>query len=357
MKNLDQITEMFYILLDKAHKGNLSWEPSFEALFGFFLDSIDQLYEDEFGKHTSDEINFPMDHEKFPQKFQELFQILSENKTDLKLIDKEHIDKRRVYEYEDFPDSFDWRNYNGKNFVTKIKNQGFCEACAAFAVTAAMESMFHIRNNLPVTDPAKGMDLSEQHLFFYNPNALEGTCKPQNGWHDGENKALEYCSKNGILQTAFFCKYNPYSPDYRPPLKELPENWEEHAYTVTDYKVIVNIHDDNEDMKKKMKSVISRHSPIICQMKIGSDFFLYKKGLYIGTNFQNIYTEKFELERFEGYHSVICVGYDEDGWLCKNSWGNKWGNDGYFRIKYGECEVEDMVWYIEGVEKNKIIPK
>lgn len=50
----------------------------------------------------------------------------------------------------------------------------------------------------------------------------------------------------------------------------------------------------------------------------------------------------------EGYHCVAVVGYDdEDGcWICKNSWGTGWGEEdggkrGWFRIKYGECGIDN----------------
>jgi C1A family cysteine protease len=38
-----------------------------------------------------------------------------------------------------------------------------------------------------------------------------------------------------------------------------------------------------------------------------------------------------------GGHAVLCVGYDDDAkrWLCRNSWGVDWGQQGYFTMPYG----------------------
>jgi hypothetical protein len=39
-------------------------------------------------------------------------------------------------------------------------------------------------------------------------------------------------------------------------------------------------------------------------------------------------------EKDYGGHAVLLVGYDERGFLAKNSWGTGWGDGGYFRITY-----------------------
>jgi C1A family cysteine protease len=41
-------------------------------------------------------------------------------------------------------------------------------------------------------------------------------------------------------------------------------------------------------------------------------------------------------ERELGGHAVLCVGYDDANqwWIVRNSWGPKWGMDGYFTLPY-----------------------
>ena len=45
------------------------------------------------------------------------------------------------------------------------------------------------------------------------------------------------------------------------------------------------------------------------------------------------------------------VGWDDANkcWICKNSWGHGWGENGWFRIKYGECDIEDSTAYLVDV--------
>lgn len=48
-------------------------------------------------------------------------------------------------------------------------------------------------------------------------------------------------------------------------------------------------------------------------------------------------------------HQVMIVGYNDDPgyWICKNSWGKRWGERGFFRIFYGGCQIEQRIAYVD----------
>lgn len=42
----------------------------------------------------------------------------------------------------------------------------------------------------------------------------------------------------------------------------------------------------------------------------------------------------FDATSDNGYHAVMAYGFNEKGWLCQNSWGKNWGNNGRFILPY-----------------------
>ncbi|GAG97075.1 unnamed protein product, partial [marine sediment metagenome] len=66
---------------------------------------------------------------------------------------------------ENLPESFCWKNIEGKDYTTPAKDQGSIGSCWAFAANAAIESIIEIREDRPELNP----DLSEQYLLSCLP--------------------------------------------------------------------------------------------------------------------------------------------------------------------------------------------
>lgn len=49
---------------------------------------------------------------------------------------------------------------------------------------------------------------------------------------------------------------------------------------------------------------------------------------------------------FMGYHAIAIVGYDEDGFIIRNSWGDNFGDNGYVTIPYNDFKELIEIWTV-----------
>lgn len=51
-------------------------------------------------------------------------------------------------------------------------------------------------------------------------------------------------------------------------------------------------------------------------------------------------------DTFLGYHAISIIGYDEEGFFIRNSWGTSFGDRGYTKIKNSELDEMLELWTI-----------
>lgn len=214
---------------------------------------------------------------------------------------------KSFYPLNGLPDHFDWRD-NGGNWVTPIRDQGNCGSCWDFAATAAVESGTIIKHNRAGYD----YDLSEQHILSC---ANAGSCN--GGYH---YKALNYYISNGSPDEDCF----PYEADDSLPCSETCSDWQSRAQKINDWDWVTYSSADVETIKAAVYQY-----PVCTTMDVYTDFFYYNSGIY-----------EYAWGSYQGGHAVLIVGWDDDEqyWIAKNSWDTTWGEDGFFRIKWGEVE-------------------
>lgn len=210
-----------------------------------------------------------------------------------------------------FAPAVDWRNRNG-NHVTSVKQQGGCGSCVSFCTVAVTESMASI-------EKGELLDLSEADQHFCSSHGA--SCG--GWWHDA---AFQQIQTRGVCDEA--C--NPYAAAFTnsdiwngtPSCKNCG-NRNNRAVKIT------NIHTKNN--VTDAKNYLTSTGPLAAIIEVYTDFFSYHSGVYHKVN-----------GVLEGLHCVEVIGYNETGqyWICKNSWGNGWGEAGFFRIAYGECKID-----------------
>ncbi|CAL6003346.1 Cathepsin_L [Hexamita inflata] len=227
--------------------------------------------------------------------------------------------------------------------ATRARNQGGCGSCWAFASAAGLETLvLHNKSNNPVAwqlSPS-GLDVSVQFLLS-NLKGFNDYCSGGDAtvalWQlANEQKTIEKTSN--VPYAPNYMNKGPITPklpesDYFQPFQQFPIVDDTNQTTP-----IIGLYLDESksfdaDTIAEMKSFIARGFPVYASMytRVGSAAFSSYNGqgiLYATCN------------KFNADHQVIFTGYGTKNgkpvWIVKNSWGENWGNFGYFYIEIGK---------------------
>lgn len=87
-----------------------------------------------------------------------------------------------------------------------------------------------------------------------------------------------------------------------------------------------------------MKAVLNEVGPIAVSINAAPKTFqLYSTGVYDDPQCLSTTVN----------HAMLLVGYTEDAWILKNWWGQRWGENGYMRVKRGVnmCGISNYAAY------------
>ena len=228
--------------------------------------------------------------------------------------------------YGDTPAVFDLRE---TGFVSGVRSQQG-GTCWAHGVMAAMESNLLITGNWLAAGESGEPNLAEYHLDWWNgfnehynadltPPSGEGLTVHQGGDY---RVAAAYLSRgNGAVreQDGQF---------YSSPPDESNENFH---YFYPHEIIWKNISSDLADIDR-IKNQVKDYGAV------GS--CMYYSDSFLNSDFEHYQPES---DSHDPNHAIAIVGWNDykvtdapqpGAWLCKNSWGDSWGLNGYFWISY-----------------------
>jgi cathepsin L len=221
----------------------------------------------------------------------------------------------------DLPASVDWRT---KGVVTPVKNQGGCGSCWAFASTAVLESHIALQTGVLY-------ELSEQELVSCseNPNHCGG-----DGGCTGATAeiAFDFVVQNGIVEEWAFGYQEAHGADIECTL--LDDKKEDGASSSAFIKGSVASIEGYFTLPSNNYTVvmntIAKLGPVTVSVAC-LPWHLYEGGVF--------YAPMNDPHSADVNHLVVLNGYGtdeetgEDYWLIRNSWGPRWGEGGYIRLR------------------------
>ena len=266
------------------------------------------------------------------------------------------------------PTSYDSRNYN---CITSVKNQGSYGTCWAFAAMGSLEA-YMIKHGIPVgtgSAATTSLNLSEtQHVFFSYTSAYDaegmltgdkttitqsGTSNGFNMGGNGEMSAYtlqRWCGPADENVSAL--SYNNASSVANSGLGS------QYAYQYNDAHTQNSVWIPATDIEG-VKRAIMEYGAGNISYYAGSSYstYSYTYQCTIDTSSQSSSSHKW------ANHAITLIGWDDSiaasnfspnkpsgsgGWLCKNSWGTSYFNQGYMYISYEDTSVlEGYIYFFD----------
>ncbi len=243
-------------------------------------------------------------------------------------------------------------DYRDLKIVTEVQSQGQCGSCWAFAAIAAFESAYCLINKVE-------LDLSEQMAL--DCAAWRNSCT--GGWPaDVFRLFASRAAGAGAVNDKDYTRYDVDFPlkgrcTPKSSIRYVADTW---GY-VDDQNVLSNGAPVGMPSREAIKQALCDYGPLAVAVKADDywnrycktddngvpnpDWPMYPDEVFIGVPSQT-----------DGWidtdHIVMIIGWDDrasshGAWLIKNSWGKKWGNQGFMKLAYDTCNIGFAAMWIK----------
>ncbi|WP_026527827.1 C1 family peptidase [Butyrivibrio sp. VCD2006] len=262
---------------------------------------------------------------------------------------------------EDLPVFYSSDQVDNKDYITPVRNQGFTALCWNYAALGAVESDLLIHHEELSPD---SLNLSEKHGAYYNMHKATGSVL---GGIDDDYREFEFLEDDGFLSdydTSYlsvggvtdYCL--SILTSWKGPVVDEDNNsihvlkGQNDIYTQNSDKPsgaydnafchVQNVLEvlATEKNRNIIKSLIMKHGSVTASINSDDSFWTGKKVA--------LYDYKPYGEENYADHEILIVGWNDEypaenfitrpetdgAFICKNSWGEKYGASGYFYLSY-----------------------
>ena len=201
-------------------------------------------------------------------------------------------------------------------YAPQVGNQGQTGTCTAWATAYGARTILE-----SVT-----LDREERRKInknIFSPSYIYNQIRTQSGCDYGTSiaKALKVMKNQGVA------KFNSFGFNCNKIITQKYKN-EASNYKIKDYKILFWLRDTNKI--QPVKKALSQKKPVLIGMKTPNSFNRVSK--LWQPNSRDYHKQNL------GGHAMVVVAYDDNryggSFLLMNSWGKKWGVDGFTWIKY-----------------------
>jgi len=255
----------------------------------------------------------------------------------------ENPEPHKYIKSEHLPESFNWGNVDGVSYLTHSLNQHIPQYCGSCWAHGAMSSF---ADRIKIARNAQGDDINLAIQFILNCGTeMAGSC--HGGYHTGTFEFIKLmgyvpydtcqpylacseestegfcphvdttCSASGICRTCNtfeeyggFCSEIDYFPNA----------------TIAEYGMIAF----DEDIVYNTKAEIFARGPVAVTVN-AEPILEYGGGIFTDDSYSTSTNHIVSIVGW-GFDEVLNVEY----WIVRNSWGQYWGEMGYFRIETGK---------------------
>jgi hypothetical protein len=233
-------------------------------------------------------------------------------------------DYSRIAHITPLPDAVDLSQW-----AVPAGNQGTTNSCVAWAIAHGLMGWYAKHLNMEETAFAPMYIYSQinvSYMYSYNPQYVLSACRTQSLTDCGAftRDGLQLTMEQGVDTQSSY-------------LPQGTNNWTDQPtaaqranavnYKFGRWNILFSGEIDATGINREtaIKTALTNSHPVVIGMRVRAGFYDLSP-----TNTLDTDTTSYSI----GNHAMLAVGYDKDGLLLQNSWGNGWGSDGFGRVSW-----------------------